>query len=111
MTDKRICLTTCNSDEEAERLARGLVERRLAACVNVVPGVRSFYRWKGKVEVDEERLLVVKTTADGVDALRSALLEMHSYETPEFVALEIAEGAKAYLDWIGENVGGAEDDA
>ena len=110
-TDKRICLTTCSSDDEAESLARALVERRLVACVNVVPGVRSFYRWKGAVEVEEERLLVMKTTAAGVAALRAALLELHSYETPEFVVLVIDEGLPDYLNWVGENVGAGREDS
>ena len=108
MTDKRICLTTCDSDESAASLAQALVEQRLAACVNVLPGVRSYYRWKGKIESDSERLLLMKTTADHVAALREAVLELHSYETPEFVAIAVEDGSGAYLDWISAAVAGGE---
>ena len=104
MTDKRICLTTCDSDEAAENLAQALVEQRLAACVNVLPGVRSYYRWKGKIESDSERLLLMKTTAGRVDSLRAAVLELHSYETPEFVVIAVEDGSAAYLEWIAANV-------
>ena len=104
MTDKRICLSTCGSAEKAAALARELVGRRLAACVNVIPQVRSFYRWEGEVQDDPEHLLVIKTTAEGVDSLRAALLDLHSYDTPELVVLHIEDGSAAYLDWIGESV-------
>ncbi len=107
MTDKRICFTTCASPEEADTLARILVERELAACVNIVPGVRSFYRWKGAVQQDAELLLILKTTAARLPALRDALLAAHSYDTPEFVALTVEDGSAAYLDWIAQNVGPA----
>jgi periplasmic divalent cation tolerance protein len=99
-----VALSTVGSAEDAERIARALVERRLAACVNVVPGLVSLYRWKGKVERDEERLLVIKTRVERVDALRQALLELHPYELPELVVLNVGAGHAAYLAWIDENV-------
>jgi periplasmic divalent cation tolerance protein len=104
MTDKRVVLTTCGSLEEARHIAHALVERRLAACVNIVPQVESTYRWKGEVETSPEVLLLIKTTAEAFDRLRTALVEMHSYEVPECVELTITDGTQAYLEWIGESV-------
>jgi periplasmic divalent cation tolerance protein len=104
MTDKRVVLTTCGSLEEARHIAQALVERRLAACVNLVPNVESFYRWKGEVESSTEALLIIKTTADAFERLRAALVELHSYEVPECVELTVTDGSAAYLDWIGESV-------
>jgi periplasmic divalent cation tolerance protein len=101
MTDKIVVLSACASDEEALRIARALVERRLAACVNVVPGVRSVYRWKGAVEEAAESLLVIKTTAALVERLGVELRKLHSYELPEMVALPVAAGLAEYLEWIG----------
>jgi periplasmic divalent cation tolerance protein len=99
-----VALSTVGSAEDAERLARALVERRLAACVNVVPGVVSVYRWKGNVERDEERLLVIKTRAERLEALRRALVELHPYEVPELVALSVEAGHPPYLAWLDESV-------
>lgn len=104
MTDKRLALTTCGSAADAEKLAKGLLERRLAACVNVLPAVRSFYWWKGKVENDEEHLLLIKTRNENLEALQQALLELHSYDTPEFIVLPIESGSAAYLRWIDESL-------
>jgi periplasmic divalent cation tolerance protein len=105
VTERLLVLSTVGSAEDAERLARGLLERRLAACVNVVPGVVSFYRWKDAVQKDEERLLVMKTRADRFPALQAALREMHPYEVPEVVAFRISDGAPSYLRWLDESVG------
>src|SRR5690349_6908921 len=105
MTDKIVILSTCSTEEEAERLARGLLDARLAACVNVVPRVRSFYRWKGQVEDAAECLLVIKSSRPMFDALRSALVEAHSYEVPEVVALPILDGAPEYLQWLHDSMG------
>ena len=99
-----IALSTVGSAEDADRLARALVERRLAACVNVVPGVVSHYRWKGELLRDEERLLVIKTRAERMAALREALVELHPYELPELVAFEITSGSEPYLKWLDESV-------
>jgi len=106
MTDKRVVLTTCGSAEEARRIARQLVERRLAACVNIVPQIESLYRWKDGVESANEWLLLIKTTADAFDALRAAISELHSYDVPECVAIAVEDGSAAYLEWIRESVGG-----
>ena len=100
-----VALSTVGSAEEADRLARALVERRLAACVNVVPGVVSHYRWQGELQRDEERLLVIKTRAERIEALRDALRELHPYELPELVAFEISDGSPEYLKWLDEGVG------
>jgi periplasmic divalent cation tolerance protein len=104
MTDKRIVLTTCGSAEEARKIATELVERRLAACVNIIPQIESVYRWREKVETATEWLLVIKTTAGMFAPLRDALYELHSYETPECIAVEIEDGSAVYLEWIGESV-------
>ena len=97
-----VALSTVGSAADAERLARALVERRLAACVNVVPGVVSYYRWRGELQRDAERLLVIKTRAERLPALREALRELHPYELPELIALEITGGSEAYLSWLDE---------
>lgn len=98
-----VCLVTTPPDR-ARQIAGALVERELAACVNIVASVQSVYRWKGAVEHDEESLLVIKTTREAVAALDAALGELHPYETYELVALDVAGGATAYLAWIGESV-------
>jgi periplasmic divalent cation tolerance protein len=102
----RLLLTTFGAREEALRVARLLVDERLAACVNVVDGVRSVYRWKGKVSEDGEVLCVVKTTAARVDALRARLVALHPYELPEAVVLAIDGRAShaPYLGWIAGSV-------
>ncbi len=104
MTDKRIVLTTTGSREEAERIAQALVERRLAACVNLVGPIASVYRWQEKVEKAEEFLLLIKTNAESFPDVRDAIEDMHSYELPECIALAIEAGGAEYLDWIGDSV-------
>jgi periplasmic divalent cation tolerance protein len=104
MTDKRIVLTTTGTEEEAHKIARHLVERRLAACVNVVPQVTSVYRWQDKVEEAQEWLLIVKTTAAAFGEVRHAIAELHSYELPECICLTIEDGSPTYLQWIAESV-------
>lgn len=96
----RVVLTTAGSDEQAETLARALVERRLAGCVNVVRGVCSVYRWKGEVTREDERLLVIKTSEAQIDALSAAIRELHSYEVPELIVLPVAGGDAAYFRWL-----------
>ena len=103
MTDKKIVLTTAGSAEEARKIAEALVQRRLAACVNIVPQIESIYRWQGKIESAREWLLIVKTTGGCYERVRAAISELHSYELPECIMLEIAEGDQKYLDWLTKN--------
>jgi periplasmic divalent cation tolerance protein len=105
MTNARIVLTTAGSQEEARKIAQALVERRLAACVNIVPHVESIYRWQGKVETAEEWLLLIKTQAELFDRVHDAVKELHSYDLPECVMLEVTAGSQKYLDWIAKNTG------
>jgi|SRR5579859_962684 len=105
MTPMCVVLTTAGSSDEAKRIARALVERRVASCVNIVPGVESVYRWKGQIESAEEWLLVIKTRSQRFEDVRAAIEELHSYDLPECIMLEIAEGDKAYLDWLARNTG------
>jgi periplasmic divalent cation tolerance protein len=105
MTDKRLVLTTCSSAEEARRISQELIERRLAACVNIVPQIESVYRWKGEVESATEWLLIIKTTADAFERLQYALVKLHSYDVPECIEIAIEGGSGGYLEWIGESVG------
>jgi periplasmic divalent cation tolerance protein len=104
MTNARIVLTTAGSVDEARKIARALVERRLAACVNIVPQVESVYRWQGKLETAPEWLLVIKTEAAAFEGVRATIEALHSYETPECIMLEVAEGDQEYLDWIAASV-------
>lgn len=96
------CLCTCPDAATAARIAEALVGERLAACVNVLPGVESVYRWEGRVVRAEEVLLVVKTVRAHLDALTARVVELHPYELPEVVALEIAGGLPGYLAWIAD---------
>ncbi|PYU13226.1 MAG: divalent-cation tolerance protein CutA [Acidobacteria bacterium] len=103
MTDKVVVLVTCGTRDEAGRIAKRLVERRLAACVNVLDArVRSTYRWKGKVETAEEILLLIKSSKKLFRAVRAEVERLHSYEVPEVIALPIADGSPAYLAWLAE---------
>ncbi len=102
MEKARLALTTCADSESASRLASQLVERRIAACVNILPGIRSIYRWQGKIEDDAECLLIIKTVADRVADLKKSIDELHSYDVPELVVLPIEAGAASYLQWIAE---------
>ena len=100
MTDALVVLVTAPSAEQAAALARALVEARLAACGNVVPGLRSIYRWEGRVQDEPEALLVLKTTRDRLEALRERLLALHPYDVPEVLALPVEAGSAAYLAWL-----------
>ena len=103
MTDKFVVLVTCSTAAEARRIARAVVEAKLAACVNIFPSaVQSIYRWKGKVESARERLLLIKTSRKRLAKLQAAVERMHSYDVPEFIVLPIAAGSPAYLDWLEE---------
>jgi len=104
MTDKRIVLTTAGSQQEAQKIAEALVAQRLAACVNIISGIHSVYRWQGKVEQADEWLLLIKTTESASAPLRDAITKLHSYEVPECIVLSIEDGTPAYLDWIGDSV-------
>jgi periplasmic divalent cation tolerance protein len=108
MTDKIVILSTCATEDEAERLARVLLDARLAACVNVIPRVRSFYRWKGEVETADECLLLIKSSRPLFEALKAALEKAHSYEVPEVIAVPVVEGAANYLGWLEANLRGHE---
>jgi periplasmic divalent cation tolerance protein len=100
MTGIRLAISTAANRDEAERIAHALVEEHLAACVNIVNDVRSIYRWQGAVETADEVLLLIKTTVQNIDRLRTRLHELHSYELPEFLVFEVADGSRAYLEWI-----------
>ena len=104
-TKYRVVLVTCATLEESRKIARAMVERHLAACVNIVThAVESFYMWEGKLENESEYLLILKTGEERVDELKTAVLAMHSYDTPEFVVLPIVAGTEEYLNWVGESV-------
>lgn len=100
MTNKIVVLSTCADEKEAEKIARALLDERLAACINVVSGVRSLYRWKGAVEGASECLLLIKSSRELFPALSAAIRKAHSYEVPEVLALPVVEGADNYLSWL-----------
>jgi periplasmic divalent cation tolerance protein len=104
MTDKVLVLTTAGNEAEAEKIAHELVERRLAACVNIVPRIQSVYRWEGKIETAEECLLVIKTTKSRGAEVQGAIRELHSYDLPECIAISVETGTEEYLKWIEDSV-------
>lgn len=104
MTDKVLVLTTAGSVAEAQKIAHELVERRLAACVNIVPRIQSVYRWEGKVETSEEYLLLIKTTKIRAAEVQAAIRELHSYDLPEYVVIAMEGGSEEYLKWIEDSV-------
>lgn len=104
-SDALVVLTTVERAEDGERLGRLLVERKLAACVQVLPPMTSIYRWQGKIEQAAEHLLLIKTTRAVYPELELAIKENHSYETPEIIALPIERGLRSYLDWLAAGVG------
>jgi periplasmic divalent cation tolerance protein len=107
MTDKILVISTCAAEADAERLARALLDARLAACVNVVPGVRSFYHWKGEIESAAEFMLIIKTSRDLFPVLLAEIEKLHPYEVPELLALPVLAGAENYLSWLESNLRGA----
>ncbi len=107
MTDKIVVYSTCGSAEEAKKLARHLVENRLAACVNVFPRVESCYRWKGEVQEEAEVLLLIKSSRGLFDRLRKEWERIHSYEVPELIAVPIVDGAQPYLNWMERELAGS----
>jgi len=107
MSEPLVVLITAGSQEEAERIAQSLVAEMLAACVNVVPGVTSIYRWEGEVQRDQEWLLVAKSRRDVLDRLIERVQEIHSYDVPEIIALPLAGGSEPYLRWLDSVVEGS----
>lgn len=105
MSDYRLAITTCPDQTTAEELAAHLVENRLAACVNIIPGMRSFYEWKGEVCRDAEFILLIKTRAAIYPRLEKTIVDRHPYELPEVIALPIETGLAGYLGWIDEQTG------
>lgn len=106
MSEQLVVLMTAGSQQEAELVAQALVTEMLAACVNVIPGVTSIYKWEGKVQRDQEWLLVAKSRRDVLDALVRRVQALHSYDVPEIIALPLAGGSEAYLRWIDRGVHG-----
>lgn len=104
MTDAILVLVTAPSADKASELARTLVEEQLAACGNVLPGVRSIYRWEGKVHDEPEALLILKTRAALFEPLRERIVSLHPYQVPEVLRLDVSAGHLPYLEWIGANV-------
>jgi periplasmic divalent cation tolerance protein len=103
MSDPIVVLVTCGSEEEALKIAKDLVEAHLAACVNLVAPIRSFYRWEGKICDEKEWLLIIKTQKQRFEELEKKVKSLHSYSVPEIISLPITEGSSAYLNWIREN--------
>jgi len=101
-----VCYCTCPDPATADRIADALVGERLAACVNILPGVRSVYRWRGAVEHADEVLLVIKTAADRLDAVTARVTSLHPAELPELIAVEVVDGLPAYLSWVVEQTRG-----
>lgn len=106
MSEKLVVLMTAGSQEEAERIAHALVAEMMVACVNVIPGVTSVYRWEGQVQSDQEWLLVAKSRRDVLDELVRRVQALHSYDVPEVIALPLVGGSDAYLRWIDKEVHG-----
>jgi periplasmic divalent cation tolerance protein len=104
MSEFIVALVTVGSADEGDRLARALVESRLAACVNRLKAVQSIYRWQGKIESSEEVLLIVKTRRDLFERLKEKIQQLHSYQVPEIIALPIIEGSENYLRWLDEDL-------
>jgi periplasmic divalent cation tolerance protein len=105
MTDKIVVLSTCASEEEAAKLARVLVEARVAACVTMVPGARSIYRWQGSLESAAECLLIIKSSRALFEPLRRALEGAHAYDVPELLAVPVVEGSPNYMNWLEGQLG------
>ena len=99
-----VALCTCPSRQEAERLGRLIIEKRVAACVNIIPGVQSVFRWQGQIEQDEECLLLIKTIKERFDTLSALIVDEHPYELPEILGVSIEQGLSAYLRWIEDEV-------
>lgn len=105
MSDFVLAFTTVPRDLDAASLAQDIVGSGLAACVNILPGIRSVYVWKGVPQIDEEQQLIIKTTTEQVDPLWDLLRERHPYEVPEFLVIPVIDGSEEYLNWVVQNVG------
>ena len=108
MTDKIVVFSTCDSEEQAGRIARALVEQQLAACVNILPGARSIYQWKGQIEDAAEWMLIIKSRRDLMEQLRAAIGKIHSYEVPELLAVPVVDGSESYLAWLDRELGASQ---
>jgi periplasmic divalent cation tolerance protein len=108
MTDKIVVLVNCGNPKEAEELAKSLVEKRLAACVNVLPGLVSWYWWENQLTQDQEILLIIKSSRASFPELEKEIHRLHSYAVPEVIALPIVEGSANYLNWIEQSIKGSE---
>ena len=104
MTDKIVVMVTAASRRECRKIARHLVEAKLAACVNITPGIESIFRWKGKLANDKECLMLIKSTRQLFPEIKAAISKIHSYHTPEIIALPIVDGSRNYLQWVGDSV-------
>jgi periplasmic divalent cation tolerance protein len=104
MTDAVIILCTCGKEGEALAIANALIEARLAACVNLLPPIQSIYRWQGEVEIAQEVLLIIKTTQERFPAVRDRIAQLHTYDTPEIIAIPVMNGSDKYLAWLREQV-------
>ena len=100
MSQRLLVLSTVGDAETAEEIARDVVGKGLAACVNIIPEIRSIYSWKGRIESDAERLLVIKTTGERFEALRATIVRLHPYDVPEVIAVPIERGHTPYLEWL-----------
>jgi periplasmic divalent cation tolerance protein len=100
MTDFQIVLSTCPDRDQAERIADRLLEQRLAACINILPGVQSFYRWQGSIESASEVLLLIKTRSALISEVQATIASLHSYDVPEFLVLSVSGGSEGYLAWL-----------
>jgi periplasmic divalent cation tolerance protein len=110
MTDKIVVLCTCSSADEARRIAGELIAQHLAACVNLLPAVRSIYHWEGAIEDSEETLMMIKSARPLFERLRTAIVRLHSYDVPEIIALPIVDGAASYLAWMDKELPHTEPD-
>jgi periplasmic divalent cation tolerance protein len=104
MSEAVVVFCTCGDEDEAKRIARDLVESRLAACVNMLPSIESIYRWQGRVETGREVLLLIKTIAERFSELEQRIIHLHSYDTPEIIAMRVSAGFDKYLAWIQASV-------
>jgi periplasmic divalent cation tolerance protein len=104
MTENMVAFVTCGSRDEARKISEALVGDRLAACVSVVPKVESCFRWEGAVQWEEEYLLIIKSSVERIDRVRERVIAEHSYDVPEFIAIQIDAGSEAYLEWVRDSV-------